>query len=181
MRKSVDWATDVLVVTISWEPFHLKTGCKNWYDLTCLVSVMNKMTISGENNYISKTIGISLVFSMKNLVEFLSKNFLCVSSLISVQRSSIHVAIHLSFSCQLNSEIFSIHPSSTVLKLKRVCCNGLKWFETQLWAPHTLEIRSLNFITIFCHITHKSQLKCAVLKSCKNYFIPIFKYLNVFI
>ena len=45
---------------------------KNWYDLTCLVSVMNEM-ISDEKSYISKTIVVWQVFSMKKLLEFLSK------------------------------------------------------------------------------------------------------------
>ena len=49
-----------------------------------------------------------------------------VNSLTFVWRSSINVAIHLSFSCQLNFEISNIHPSPTIYYTNELL---LQWFE----------------------------------------------------
>ena len=50
-----------------------------------------------------------------------------------------------------------------------------KLFFSLLRAQNTLENQSSNFVTIFCHMPHNSEIKYAVLKCCKNYFISIFK------
>ena len=44
-----------------------------------------------------------------------------------------------------------------------------------------LKIRSLNCVAIFCQMVDNKGWKCVVLKTCKNYFLSLFKTLKLFI
>lgn len=39
----------------------------------------------------------------------------------------------------------------------------------------------VTWLTIFCYMTHNNEIKCAILKSSRNYFVSLFKTLKLFI
>lgn len=54
---------------------------------------------------------------------------------------------------------------------------ALKGLFSYLPTLYSLENRS----SIFFHMTDNSELNCLILKSCKNYFKPLFEFLRIFI